>query len=661
MISFAKPLFLALSAFLILPVLIHLIRRQNALNIVFPSISWILRGKLPREGRRKLRDIFLLLLRLLLFSAVILALSEPVLNKIAAEQGKQKSQIALIMDSSSSMSGWNSLDNLQSAVSELVKKNPDAEFFLIRSADSPECLLSSSKSKGEIMKTADSLKASEFRGNHAKAFEKALELFDRDASKKIVVLSDFQRSDWDFPDEFRIPAEIPVEFLDVGSNMKENVGIVSASRSLNDDGSSELILELKNYGEKIQKRNIAVKTLLEEKKSAIEILPGKTARASFRLDKGEHGKILAQTDCDEYQKDDSFHIWLDAPKARKIYVFIPSEREPERADDALFIQKAFQTRNEAESANFEVFVFDVEEFSNVIFDDATLIFLCGACAYLKEEDFSMLRACMKNGIPIVATPGRASGNSFSVLSREKLLSTEYQGFFNSLKAREYMRISPKMQNSFIKELFGGSANADLFLFPIYRYVKLVPKAPAETLLSTLDQYPFLLRQQNGEAAIFAFSLDFNLAWSEFPISGSFVPIMREIAGSRKKNLGGAVAAFSCGDKVPDSLKNVFPDGKAAMPGVYETGEENAIQVNAPESESIPEKQSLFVLREKLCSKTANSKTAGANLQSGESGRSFFDILAILALAALIFESILALLLESREELRNSLKQDTANA
>src|SRR5690606_17873262 len=71
MLTFANPAFLWGLLGLTAPILIHLINRDLSRPLFFPSVRFIMRGKMPVDRKRRLRDLLLLALRLLLFAAII--------------------------------------------------------------------------------------------------------------------------------------------------------------------------------------------------------------------------------------------------------------------------------------------------------------------------------------------------------------------------------------------------------------------------------------------------------------------------------------------------------------------------------------------------------------------------------------------------------------
>src|SRR5690625_23251 len=107
MLSFANPLFLWGLLGLAAPIVIHLINRDLFRPLYFPSLRFILRGKLPVERKRRIRDWLLLALRMLLFAAIIGALARPQWTSTAAVAPEDftEAELVLLVDASASMSG----------------------------------------------------------------------------------------------------------------------------------------------------------------------------------------------------------------------------------------------------------------------------------------------------------------------------------------------------------------------------------------------------------------------------------------------------------------------------------------------------------------------------------------------------------------------------
>src|SRR5690606_14984377 len=139
MLTFANPAFLWGLLGLAAPILIHLINRDLFRPLRFPSIRFILRGKMPVQRKRRLRDLLLLALRMLLFAAIIAALARPEWQPrdSAAIASTESREIVLLRDASASMSGWNSWEQAVAQAEEILNDNTQTSIGLIASAAKP--------------------------------------------------------------------------------------------------------------------------------------------------------------------------------------------------------------------------------------------------------------------------------------------------------------------------------------------------------------------------------------------------------------------------------------------------------------------------------------------------------------------------------------------
>ncbi|MGE3804707.1 MAG: BatA domain-containing protein [Gemmataceae bacterium] len=102
--SFVHPLLLGGLIFLAVPVLLHLIMRQQPKHLLFPAMRFLMQRHRTNQRKLQLRHLLLLALRLLLLAAICLALARP---KLFSERlnltGKRPVAAVLLFDTSPSM------------------------------------------------------------------------------------------------------------------------------------------------------------------------------------------------------------------------------------------------------------------------------------------------------------------------------------------------------------------------------------------------------------------------------------------------------------------------------------------------------------------------------------------------------------------------------
>jgi hypothetical protein len=71
--SFLEPLYLLLAGAAAVPLLLHLLRRRISLRVEFPAARYILRAEKENSRKLKLRNLLLMLLRILAVLFIALA------------------------------------------------------------------------------------------------------------------------------------------------------------------------------------------------------------------------------------------------------------------------------------------------------------------------------------------------------------------------------------------------------------------------------------------------------------------------------------------------------------------------------------------------------------------------------------------------------------
>ncbi|MHC4229111.1 MAG: BatA domain-containing protein, partial [Planctomycetota bacterium] len=201
---FSAPIFLYLLPAMGLPVLFHFFLKQKKHQILFPTLMFFYRTDPRLNSRRKIHQLLLLMMRVLLIALVLLALSRPRFQSAVAMGGKIS--VVAVVDNSGSMSDVVAGDktklelavegagSLVSSLGQSAKMNvvtlvedPAVTFGGTLTSDK-ESLLSA---LGEITPTAAT---GDVGGALAKAFR--LLRADSGAGGVVHVFSDLQESEW---------------------------------------------------------------------------------------------------------------------------------------------------------------------------------------------------------------------------------------------------------------------------------------------------------------------------------------------------------------------------------------------------------------------------------------------------------------------------------
>jgi hypothetical protein len=104
--GFLAPLFLALGLGAAVPLLIHLLRRRTGVRIDFPAARYLARAEQEHSRRLKLRNLLLMMLRVLAVASIALAAAQPVSGTLGrlVGAGHAPAAIGIVLDNSLSTS-----------------------------------------------------------------------------------------------------------------------------------------------------------------------------------------------------------------------------------------------------------------------------------------------------------------------------------------------------------------------------------------------------------------------------------------------------------------------------------------------------------------------------------------------------------------------------
>src|SRR5210317_394761 len=123
MIEFGQPAALCTGLAIGLPILAHMAYRRITERHAFPSLRFITASQIPRTGRKTPTDLALLLLRILLFLAIMLLLADPYWSGAKLpDQGVNGKELLIAVDTSPSMGGWNGMNQAKEMASAMIQQ-----------------------------------------------------------------------------------------------------------------------------------------------------------------------------------------------------------------------------------------------------------------------------------------------------------------------------------------------------------------------------------------------------------------------------------------------------------------------------------------------------------------------------------------------------------
>lgn len=201
---FSAPIFLYLLPLAGLPVLFHFFLRQKKRQILFPTLMFFYRTDPRLNARRKIHQILLLLMRVLLIALVLMALSRPKFQSALPMGGKIS--VVAVVDNSGSMSDRAGADKtkldvaLEGAGRLVSSLAESARMNVVTLVDDPSLVFGNAltSDKKSLLSLLDKIELTSATGSAARALARAVRLLEADskAGGVIHVFSDLQESEW---------------------------------------------------------------------------------------------------------------------------------------------------------------------------------------------------------------------------------------------------------------------------------------------------------------------------------------------------------------------------------------------------------------------------------------------------------------------------------
>lgn len=223
--SFLAPFLLALGVFAGVPLLLHLMRRRLGTRVDFPAVRYLARAEQEHSRRLRLRNLALMLLRVLIILLVALAAARPVARVVGA--GHPPTALALVLDNSMStgaiVDGQPVLARLMEVAAAVLDRSTADDRLWMLTADG-RVRGGSAAALGDIISDVTPLgSAGDVPGTVSRAA--ALVAAGGLPATQVLVLTDGQASAWERSAE---PGRVPVAAFVPAGEPPRNHGVTLA-------------------------------------------------------------------------------------------------------------------------------------------------------------------------------------------------------------------------------------------------------------------------------------------------------------------------------------------------------------------------------------------------------------------------------------------------
>ncbi len=529
--QFLYPQFLYAFFTLLIPILIHLFYFRRFKTIYFSNVRFLSQLREERQTRSRLKNWLVLITRLLILSALILAFAQPYFPKENAQKEPGKNAISIFIDNSFSMRSVGEQGNLI----EIAKKKAREIAQSYREADQFQVLTNEFKvenqqffNKADFFNQIEEIKSNPNAKPLATVIQRQSSLLkEQNAAKKIAfIVSDFQKSTSKLQN-IATDSNIQYYFIPLNASKKANLFIDSAwlaSPTIQVNQNNTLKFLLKNTGdEKIE--DLTVKLTINEQQKGLatkNIGAGESTQGQIVFKVGETGWNTGYLEIKDYPItfDDKYFISYPVKKQARVLVINRNSNNP-YLNAGFGTDPYFQVDNR-KKGNLDYSAFP--EYDFIILNELSNP-SSGLVAELK--DF-----VQEGGNTLLLPPSNAAANQMP-----------YSELLNTVNANEFTGIS-KQKQSVTHVNFDHPLFQDVFE-EIPDNVRL-PKAKKfyqstsfantrERVLMKLNKGQSLLSlYPYQQGTIFVSAIPFDKEWSNMTQNAIFVPMIYKMAFYQEK-------------------------------------------------------------------------------------------------------------------------------
>jgi hypothetical protein len=537
--TFLQSLFLAGLAAAVIPVIIHLLNRPRARVVPFSTLEFIRRLQIKRSRRLRVRELLLLVLRVLLVALIALAFARPALQGAFAGGvgGRARTSACIVLDVSYSM-GFREgeatlLDRAKDRAHQIVRLLREGdEAFLILASDAHESRFETATHDfrlldAEIDRAAPSARGTDLR----RAVEEAVRLLEgsRNPNREIYLITDLQAVG--FPPEREGAPALPsgdarVYVLPVGGEDRSNLSIEEAE-----------LHEPRVLGESVRIRATVAARSRERAETLVNLfLDGKPAgTAAARIEAGGTESVLfsalmertgvirgeIRLAGDRLPVDDVFYFVLDRPENLRVLIVSPVGEK-----GSFFVRNALDPGGEGVGI-VRVTEADPSGLATAALATYHAVFLVGVPS-LDEEGTARLEEYVLGGGGVVIIPGDGidfGGYNTRILDR---LTDGVRFGPDVIDTRERpVEIGEIREEHPLFSVFRRGLDRAFREARVSRYLDVDPGESGSVLASVGGGKPLLVEAKKGAGRVLVWAIGHDLGWSDLPVHSIYLPLLQE--------------------------------------------------------------------------------------------------------------------------------------
>lgn len=520
-VSFLSPLFLIAAVAAAVPIWLHLFHRKTEVVIDFPSVSLLARAPVQQHRRRRLREWWLLALRIAALVLLAVSFARPYFQGAAASDSSPLTVIAV--DTSMSMTAPGQFDRAREAASRAVSAAPASQALaLMGFADAASVLVEPTTDRSAITRALSQMEPGNGGTRFRTALGRASELIGaRDG--RVVLITDLQQAGWEANDEGGLPDGVGVEVIRIAPPAS-NLAVTSAQ--LRD---RRIVASIQNYG--AADVRVPVRVLVAGKELArAEVAMGPNGAAEVEIPAALPATGDAEVRIDDangYQPDNLRTVRLEPVPAIPIGIIVA---DPTGAVGGLYVERALSVAGGGRE--FDV---DVRDGRDVVARNAADLSRVAAMYVLGTRTLDragreLIKTYLSGGGQVLL----AMGPDVDPGTLADVIGVKLSFDESPIQTPGATLIASDGRHPIFRPFLSPSgALGDV---QVEQHRRLNDQADRTVLARFSGGDAALTEQSVGKGRLMIFTSDLDNQWSRFPLNPAFVPFSVEAARYLTKDL-----------------------------------------------------------------------------------------------------------------------------
>lgn len=533
-----------------IPIIIHFFNLRKLKKVEFSTLMFLKELQKSKMKRIKLKQLLLLLFRILVIVFLVLAFANPVYKGFTGDSSASSASV-IIIDNSFSMSAKDAygeyLEQAKVSANDIISSlNPSDEITIIASSELGKTLpLYWTNTQTNYKDSIKNISVSYKDYSIQQSLELSKNLLNKSASlnRSIYIISDFQKNNFSGEGSLTSEADYSLYAVNLGKREVNNISLEDfkiESAIIEQGRDVKLSINVHNYSKYgltnkrvnvYSRGNDSNFVLKGEKVVDLQSSENKKLELTFKAEKSGYNSGMIELAIDNAQDDE---IKYD----NKIYfsLYIPEKFKIGLVgNDTKFIKLAIESASSllGDSLKSKSNIFDLNEFGSLPskLSDLNIVFISGMDRFNSSEA-EQLSSYITNGGTAYFFPSQSADiNSYNALFT-KLNSTHIA----NLNTDEAVNKSVKIGRvNFEHPLLSGIFKNDKLNFTSEKFILDSPEMKSfytitqgekdVTLLELSNNKPFLIENNIGQGKLLLSAVAANDKMSDLPMKSIFVPLI----------------------------------------------------------------------------------------------------------------------------------------